>query len=149
VLGGRVVKGPTAWPPRREAVLRVLRPALAGGKVPLAISPTPETALLRQAFGARWIYRQTPDGRVDRSGAKKPNSPWADVGDAACYVIGWLVRGGASDHAGGPRAPYQARMAAPPLGAGRTYTAKMAAPPLGQRSPSRISGIGASTPWPS
>ncbi len=107
VLGGRVVpKGSNAWPPRREAVLRLLRPALEGGKVPLAITPTEDTKLLRQALAIRWIYRQTPDGRVDRSGPKKPNSPWADVGDAFAYLAGWLLRGVATST--DPRPPYQA-----------------------------------------
>ncbi len=91
----------------KDEVLRVLAPRHEGGKVPLAINPTAATTLLRRAFGSRWVYRQTPDGRVDRSGAKKPNSPWADVGDAAAYLIGWLLRGVAT--ATGPRPPYQAR----------------------------------------
>ncbi len=107
-LGGRVIPAATnAWPHRREAVLRVLRPALEGGRVPLAINPTEDTRLLRQALGGRWYYRQTPDGRVDRSGPKKPNSPWADVGDAFAYLAGWLLRGVAAP--AGSRPPYQAR----------------------------------------
>ncbi len=102
LLGGRVIPAATnAWPHRREAVLRLLRPAHEGGKIPLAISPTEDTRLLRQALGGRWYYRQTPDGRVDRSGPKKPNSPWADVGDAFAYLAGWLLRGVASPT--GPR----------------------------------------------
>ena len=92
-LRGRIVYGASAWSPRREAVLRVLSPHHAGGQVALAISPVPETELLRQAFSSRWYYAQTPDGRVDRSRPKKPNSPWADVGDAAAYLFGWLRPG--------------------------------------------------------
>jgi hypothetical protein len=92
-LRGRIVKGPVAWPPRREAVLRVLAPRTEGGVVPLAISPARETELLRSAFASRWYYVRTPDGRVDRSRPKKPNSPFADVGDAAAYVLGWLRPG--------------------------------------------------------
>jgi len=90
-LRGRIVKGPVAWPPRREAVLRVLAPRTEGGVVPLAISPARETELLRSAFASRWYYVRTPDGRVDRSRPKKPNSPFADVGDAG---------GGEGDRAG-------------------------------------------------
>jgi hypothetical protein len=108
-IGGRVVKGAPLWPPRREAVLRVLAPRHEGGVTPLAISPTPETALLRQALSSRWYYPQTPDGRVDRSRPRKPNSPWADIGDAAAYLLGWL-RPGAARAAGG-RPAYQARSA--------------------------------------
>jgi hypothetical protein len=84
-LRGRIVKG-VAWSPRREAVLRVLAPRTEGGVVPLAISSVRETQLLRTAFGSRWYYVRTPDGRVDRSRPKKPNSPWADIADGAAYV---------------------------------------------------------------
>ncbi|HUG38501.1 MAG TPA: hypothetical protein VML54_16195, partial [Candidatus Limnocylindrales bacterium] len=63
------------------------------GQVPLAINPTPDTLLLRQAFASRWIYPRTPDGRTDRSRPKKPLSPWADVGDAAAYLCGFLKPG--------------------------------------------------------
>jgi hypothetical protein len=89
-LRGRIVKGPVAWQPRREAILRVLAPRTEAGVVPLAISPVRETQVLRTSFGSRWYYPRTPDGRVDRSRPKKPNSPYADVGDAAAYVFGWL-----------------------------------------------------------
>jgi hypothetical protein len=92
-LRGRIVKGPVAWSPRREAVLRVLAPRTEGGVVPFAISPVRETELLRTAFGSRWYYVRTPDGRVDRSRPKKPNSPYADIGDAAAYVLGWVRPG--------------------------------------------------------
>jgi hypothetical protein len=92
-LRGRIAKGPVGWSPRREAVLRVLAPRTEGGVVPLAISPVRETQLLRIAFGSRWYYPRTLDGRVDRSRPKKPNSPWADITDAAAYVFGWLRPG--------------------------------------------------------
>ena len=46
-MRGRIGYGPVLWPPRREAVLRVLAPRLEEGVVPLAISPVPETAILR------------------------------------------------------------------------------------------------------
>lgn len=90
-LRGRIVLGPVAWQPRREAVLRVLAPRHEGGALPLQISNVPETELLRSAFLSRWYYPKSPDGRVDRSRPKKPNSPWSDIGDAAAYVLGWLV----------------------------------------------------------
>lgn len=92
-LRGGIVKGPVAWSPRREAILRVLAPRTEGGVVPLAISPVRETELLRTALGSRWYYPQTPDGRVDRSRPRKPNSPYADIGDAAAYLCGWLLPG--------------------------------------------------------
>jgi hypothetical protein len=92
-LKGRIDAGPQLWPPRREAVLRVLAPRHEGGVIPLAISPVKETELLRSALSSRWYYPQSPDGRVDRSRPKKPNSPWADIGDAFAYLCGWLKPG--------------------------------------------------------
>lgn len=97
-LGGRMDYGPQEWPPRREAVLRVLAARHEEGMLPVQIAPGPETGLLRTAFEARWIYAQTADGRVDRSRAKKPNSPWSDVGDAAAYLFGWLQPGRVKKH---------------------------------------------------
>jgi hypothetical protein len=90
-LKGRIVPGPVGWSPRREAVLRVLAPRHEEGQAPLAISGVPETRILSQALANRWYYPRTPDGRVDRSKPKKPNSPWADVGDAFAYLCGWLA----------------------------------------------------------
>jgi hypothetical protein len=118
-LGGRVVKGPVAWSPRREAVLRVLAPRHEGGMVPFAITPTAETTLLRQALGSRWYYPQTPDGRVDRSRPKKPNSPWADVGDAAAYLLGWLRPGAVRETPATRPRVFMARTGGDPLGRDR------------------------------
>jgi hypothetical protein len=95
-LRGRMAYGPQLWPPRREAVLRVLAPRTEGGVVPLAISAVKETELARRSLESRWYYPQSPDGRVDRSRPKKPNSPWADIGDAFAYLCGWLNPGSAS-----------------------------------------------------
>ena len=47
--------------------------------------------MLVQAFEGRWFYPITSDGQVDRTGPKKPNSPFADLGDAAAYLFGWLL----------------------------------------------------------
>jgi hypothetical protein len=90
-LGGRIVKGPVRWGPRKEAVLKVLAPRHEGGKSPLLIVPGSDTALLVQALEGRWYYPITQDGQVDRTGPKKPNSPFADLGDAAAYLFGWLL----------------------------------------------------------
>lgn len=88
-LGGRIIKGALRWPPRREAILRALRPAHVGGKVPLAISPGEDTDQLVHALEGRWYYK-TIDQQVDRTGPEKPNSPWADLGDASAYLLDWL-----------------------------------------------------------
>ena len=93
-LGGRIIHGAVRWPPRREAVLRVLAPRHEQGRVPLQIDDTPDTALLIQAWQGRWFYPVDPKtDQIDRTGAKKPNSPWADVGDASAYLCGWLLGG--------------------------------------------------------
>ncbi len=88
-LGGTIVKGPVRWPPRKEAVLRLLRPGHEGGRPPLQISPGPDTDLLVQALEGKWFYHTLPNGQID-SNPKKPNSPWSDVGDALCYCVSWL-----------------------------------------------------------
>lgn len=92
-LGGRIVKGPTRWAPRKEAVLKSLGPQHIKGRKPLAINPGPDTKILRKALGGRWFYPIRPDGSVDRTGAHKPNSPYADVGDAFAYLAGWTQGG--------------------------------------------------------
>jgi hypothetical protein len=89
-LGGRIVKGATRWPPRREAIKKLLSPRHELGRVPLQISPDAE--LIIQAFETKWVYEVLPMDQVDRV-PKKPCSPWADVGDAAAYVFAWLAGG--------------------------------------------------------
>jgi hypothetical protein len=91
-LGGRMVRGPVRWPPRREAVLRVLAPRHEQGRLPLRILESPDTDLLVQALSGRWYYGEK-NGQVDRTGAEKPNSPWADIGDAFANLAGWLLGG--------------------------------------------------------
>jgi len=92
-LGGRIVRGAVRWPPRREAVLKALAPRQVGGRAPLLIAKSPDTELLVHALNGRWYYAKKDDGQVDRTGPKKPNSPWADVGDAFAYLMGWLLGG--------------------------------------------------------
>jgi hypothetical protein len=91
-LGGRIVRGPVRWPPRREAVLRVLAPRHEQGLIPLRIREGLDTDLLVQSLAGRWYYPEA-NGQVDRTGAKKPNSPWADIGDAFANLAGWLLGG--------------------------------------------------------
>src|SRR5678815_990143 len=92
-LGGTIISGPVRWAPRREAVLKVLAPRHVGGRPPLQIAPGSNTELLVRALSGQWYYPTLPNGQVDRTGPKKPNSPWADVGDAFAYLAGWLVAG--------------------------------------------------------
>jgi hypothetical protein len=85
--------------------------------VPFQVNPGPETALLRGALTSRWYYPRTPDGRMDRSRPKKPNSPWADIGDAAAYLLGWLRPGTSRDERRNRqrREPYKAKTQFDPL----------------------------------
>jgi hypothetical protein len=93
-LGGRIIYGAVRWPPRREAILRLLAPRHERGRVPLAIAPGQDTHLLVEAFQGRWFYPVNPTtNQIDRTGPKKPNSPHADIGDAAAYLAGWLLGG--------------------------------------------------------
>ncbi len=93
-LGGRIVYGAVRWPPRREAVLRVMAPRHERGRIPLVIAPGEDTKLLREAFSGHWFYKvDAVTDQIDRTGPKKPNSPWADIGDAAAYLYGWLLGG--------------------------------------------------------
>lgn len=92
-LGGRIVRGAVRWPPRREAVLKAVSPRHEGGRAPLVINPGEETRDLVHAYNGRWYYTKKDDGQVDRTGPKKPNSPWADLGDASAYLLGWLLGG--------------------------------------------------------
>lgn len=91
-LGGRVIKGAVRWPPRREAVLKALRPSHIHGKPLLTIAQVDDTATLIAAYESRWYYKME-DGQVDRTGPEKPNSPWADLGDASAYLLDWLQGG--------------------------------------------------------
>lgn len=90
-LGGQVVRGPVRWAPRREAVLAALRPGHADGRPLLLISPT-HTSDLLAALAGQWYY-PTVDGLPDRSHPKKPNSPWADLGDAFANLLSFLQTG--------------------------------------------------------
>ncbi len=91
-LGGRIVYGAVRWPPRREAILRLLAPRHERGRMPLQIDPS--ATLLIEAFEGRWFYEVHPTTeQIDRTRPKKPNSPWADVGDATAYLAGWLLGG--------------------------------------------------------
>jgi hypothetical protein len=114
-LGGRIAPWPAPgadhWAPRRQAVVRVCGPRLAGGQVGLQITPGRPTEALRMALGAHWIYPQTPGGAVDRTRAKKP-SRFADLGDAFAYLCGWLRPGLTADARPVMRKPYTARGAA-------------------------------------
>jgi hypothetical protein len=92
-VGGRVIHGAVRWAPRRESILKALASRHAHGRTPLQIAPGEDTELLVRAFSGDWYYPILSTGQVDRSGPKKPNSPSADVGNAAAYLFGWLLGG--------------------------------------------------------
>jgi hypothetical protein len=61
---------------------------MVGGRAALQISPTDDTEELRAAFAGGWYYPVAVGGDVRSEQPKKPNSPAADLGDAAAYAIG-------------------------------------------------------------
>jgi hypothetical protein len=85
-LGGSFHAGPQTWPGRKEPLLAALA-LLHGGTPLLQIGPGPETHLLRRALRGAWYYPRDATGQVRRDKPEKPNVPYADLGDALCYLI--------------------------------------------------------------
>jgi hypothetical protein len=80
-LGGTCTPGPVDWPNRREPLLAALALHL------LAIAPGPHTQLLRRALRGAWYYPRDAAGNLRSAKPEKPNVPYADLGDALCYVV--------------------------------------------------------------
>jgi hypothetical protein len=85
LLGGVLRPGSVSWPGRRDPLLAAL-----GGRG-LRVSPGHDTDLLRRALDGRWHYPTTAAGELRSVQPAKPNPPWADLGDALCYLIGGLA----------------------------------------------------------
>jgi hypothetical protein len=95
-LGGHVVDGAVSWPGRRDPMLALLNQAiLVNGTSAAKLQLDPEgCALLIQALSHRWFYKTNPaTGAVTRDLPAKPNSPWADLGDAFAYFVGAVNSG--------------------------------------------------------
>ena len=90
-LGGSWAPGASDWPGRIDPLMTLFGDTDGAGGPALQIDPGPDTLLLRKTFGGRWYYTTTRNGTVIRDLPAKPNHPYEDVGDAACYLAGVLA----------------------------------------------------------
>lgn len=92
LLGGVIRPGAVSWPGRRDPMLAVMNRLTPGaGRAALQLDPE-HCALLDRALSGRWYYVTHPaTGQVSREQPKKPNPPWADLGDAFCYLVAGLA----------------------------------------------------------
>jgi hypothetical protein len=72
------------WSWRRDPLLAALSAMDAG--VPLVAVDPVHAKLLVKAWRGMWHYAVAYDGTVRKEEPKKPNAPWADVGDASAYA---------------------------------------------------------------
>lgn len=84
-IGGAVRFGVEHWQPRLGPLLACLS---EGAEVTLKIDPGADCELIRRALAGQWHYDLTRGGTVERDAPAKHERIFADVGDAACYVIG-------------------------------------------------------------
>ncbi len=73
---------PWAW--RRDPLLAALA-AMDSGHPLLAVDP--ECRQLIKAWRGMWHYTVSTVGEVRKEEPKKPNPPWADLGDASAYLL--------------------------------------------------------------
>ena len=73
---------PWAW--RRDPLLVALA-SLVDGQ--LLVTVDPGASLVIRAWRGLWHYAVNYDGQVRRERPKKPDPPWADVGDASAYLL--------------------------------------------------------------
>jgi hypothetical protein len=108
-LGGVFREGAVGWGERIGALLDLLNQGNGRGGMAVQIDPGPDTALLRRAFAGEAYYRLTHAGTVARDNQEKPNHPWEDLIDAACYFAGGVapqVERARRDDVGRPRQKY-------------------------------------------
>jgi hypothetical protein len=89
LVPGAVQPGPVSWPGRWEPLGTALGLYREGEPV-LAISPDADTRVLRRALAGAWYFPRRADGSIARELPKKPNPPYADVGDALTYLLAAL-----------------------------------------------------------
>ena len=90
LLGGVQRAGAVSWEGRRDPMLALFNQAV-GGQWALQVNPGKDTELLRRAWDGRWHYATKVTGELRAIQPAKPNPPWADLGDAACYFIGGVA----------------------------------------------------------
>ncbi len=108
-LGGSFHEGKVAWGERIGPLLDLLNQGNGKGGMALQIDPGGDTALLRRALAGEWYYAVTRRGQVVRDLPAKPNHPWEDLGDAACYFAGGVapqLEGARRDDVDRPRQKY-------------------------------------------
>ena len=73
------------WSARQGPLDRVLGQQVDGHG--LAVLDPVHARMLARALEGRWHYAVTVQGAVRREEPHKPNPPWADLGDAFCYLL--------------------------------------------------------------
>ena len=81
--------GPVDWPARRDPLERVLD-SMDMGQPMLLLDPE-FCRPLAKAMNGMWHYAITIQGQLRKEEPKKPNPPWADLGDAACYLLAGMA----------------------------------------------------------
>ncbi len=122
-LGGSVREGPTRVPDRLASLLGLLALSDGTGGMAVQIDPGPDAKVLREAFASRWHYQVTRGGTVIRDAPYKPNHPWEDAGDSACYFASGIAPRMERDRDDDRARPQQyARTAFDKFGGGRVTT---------------------------
>ncbi len=91
VLRGSFRPGKVAWGERIGPLLDLLNQGNGHGGMAVQIDPGPDTLILRRALAGEWYYVVTRAGTVARDLPAKPNHPFEDAGDAACYFAGGVA----------------------------------------------------------
>lgn len=81
--------GPVDWPGRRDPLEAVLDSMDMG--VPLLQLDPEFCRPLAKAYNGMWHYAITLQGQLRKEEPKKPNPPWADLGDASCYLLAGMA----------------------------------------------------------
>lgn len=77
------------WSARRDPLLTILASQDDGHG--LLVLDREHARMLGKALEGRWHYAITNAGDVRREEPDKPNPPWADLGDACCYLLQGLA----------------------------------------------------------
>jgi len=93
-IGGYWEPGPVDWFQRKEALFNALTKTAPGSGFEAALQIDPvEGQPLIEALGGRWYIATDRNGNVTSDRPKKPNMPWCDLGDSACYLFVAMLAG--------------------------------------------------------